>query len=122
MAGACATIWAHIWPGPPIAAYTLIGGGAFLAAAMQGPLSATVLVVELTGQFGTLIVPTLVAVVGAVVVSRRLGAQSIYSARLAGGEGQAANPIGNAAALAMLRALDESSAVAGIEQTPGDCV
>jgi CIC family chloride channel protein len=22
MAGACATIWAHIWPGPPVAAYT----------------------------------------------------------------------------------------------------
>jgi H+/Cl- antiporter ClcA len=119
MAGACATIWAHIWPGPPVAAYTLIGGGAFLAAAMQGPLSATVLVVELTGHLGTLIVPTLVAVVGAIVVSRRLGAQSIYSARLAGGGIEEASPVANAAALAMLRALDEPSALEGIEQPPG---
>jgi len=120
MAGACATVWAHIWPGPPVAAYTLIGGGAFLAAAMQGPLSATVLVVELTGQFGNLIVPTLVAVVGAIVISRRFGAQSIYSARLTGREGEEANPTANAAALAMLRALDESSSVAGIERQPAE--
>ena len=40
-------------------AYALIGGGAFLAAAMQGPLAGTVLVLELTGHFDSLMVPTL---------------------------------------------------------------
>src|ERR1019366_5810503 len=40
--------WSVIWPGSPIGSYALIGGGAVLAAAMQGPLSATVLMLELT--------------------------------------------------------------------------
>ncbi len=60
----------------------MIGGGAFLAAAMQGPLSGVVLVLELTRNFDALIAPTLLAVAEATVIARRLGAPSIYSARL----------------------------------------
>ena len=66
----------------PPGTYELIGGGAFLAAAMQGPLAGVVLVVELTGHFDPLIVPTVVAVVEATVLSRKFGAASIYSARI----------------------------------------
>jgi len=54
-----------------------------LAAAMQGPLAAVVLIIELTGRADTLIVPILLAVTTATVVARILRAPSIYSARLA---------------------------------------
>jgi CIC family chloride channel protein len=83
LAGVAAAIWVHIWPGGPAGSLALIGGGAFLAAAMQGPLAGTVLVLELTRNFDALMVPTLLAVVEATVVSRRLGAASIYSVRVA---------------------------------------
>jgi CIC family chloride channel protein len=75
--------WGVVWPGSPIGSYALIGGGAVLAAAMQGPLSAVVLMLELTRSTGSLTVPLLLAVGEATVVARVLGAPSIYSARLA---------------------------------------
>ncbi len=49
---------------------------------MQGPLAAVVLVLELTRHTDALMVPTLLAIAIATVVARRLGAPSIYSARL----------------------------------------
>jgi CIC family chloride channel protein len=75
--------WGVVWPGSPIGSYALIGGAAILAAAMQGPLSATVLMLELTHSNGSLTVPLLLAAGLATVVARLLGAPSIYSARLA---------------------------------------
>ncbi len=108
MAGFCGTVWGHIWPGAAEPSYALIGGGAFLAAAMQGPLSGVILVLELTRHFDALMVPTVLAVVEATVVSRRLGAASIYSARLASGATIAASPTANAAAVAAIYALDET--------------
>ncbi len=83
LAGLLEGIWSHIWPGTSPGSYVLIGGAAFLAAAMQGPLSALVLVLELTRHFDLLMAPALVAVTEATIVARRLGAPSIYSARLA---------------------------------------
>lgn len=50
---------------------------------MQGPLSATVLMLELTHSDGSLTVPLLLAAAEATVVACLLGAPSIYSARLA---------------------------------------
>jgi H+/Cl- antiporter ClcA len=87
-------VWSSAWPGSPIGGYALIGGGAVLAAAMQGPLSATVLVLELSHGDGSLTVPLLLAIGGAVVVARRCGAPSIYSARLAVDAAPAAPPVG----------------------------
>jgi H+/Cl- antiporter ClcA len=75
--------WSELWPGSPTGSYALIGGGALLAAAMQGPLCATVLMLELTHSDGTLTVPLLLAVGLATVVARLLATPSIYSARLA---------------------------------------
>ena len=75
--------WSDIWPGSPIGSYALIGAGGVLAAAMQGPLAATVLMLELTHSNGSLTVPLLLAAAEATVVARLLGAPSIYSARLA---------------------------------------
>lgn len=82
LAGILGTGWVHLFPGARIGSYAIIGGGAFLAAAMQGPLSGVVLVLELTRNFDSLMAPTLLAVVEATVIARRLGAPSIYSARL----------------------------------------
>ncbi len=81
------TAWSHLWPGAHEGSYALIGGGAFLAAAMQGPLSGVVLVLELTRHTDALMVPTLLGVAEATIIARRLGAPSIYSARLGAGSG-----------------------------------
>ncbi|HTB71443.1 MAG TPA: chloride channel protein [Solirubrobacteraceae bacterium] len=75
--------WSQLWPGAPLGAYALIGGAAVLGAAMQGPLAAIVLMLELTHHGDSLVVPELLAVVAATVVTRLLGAPSIYSARIA---------------------------------------
>lgn len=74
--------WLQLWPGTPLGSYAVIGGAAVLAASMQAPLAAVVLLLELTHKVDGLMVPILLAVVEATVVSRRLRARSIYSARL----------------------------------------
>ncbi len=76
--------WSQIWPGAPLGSYAVIGGAAVLAAGMQAPLAAVVLLLELTHKVDGLMVPMLIAVVEATVVSRLLKARSIYSARLPG--------------------------------------
>lgn len=112
LAGIGGWVFAHLWSGAAAGSYALIGGGAFLAAAMQGPLSATVLVLELTRHFDALMVPTLLAVVEATVVARVLGAKSIYSARLGYGSepepDEEVSPPAGAEAIAAVRALDET--------------
>ncbi len=74
--------WADLWPGASAGTYAIIGGGAVLAASMQGPLAATVLMLELAHHTDMLMVPLLLAITLATIVARRLGAPSIYSARL----------------------------------------
>ena len=74
--------WSVIWPGAPAGSYALIGGGAVLAASMQGPLAATVMMIELAHHTDTLMVPLLLAVTGATIARAYWGAPSIYSARL----------------------------------------
>jgi H+/Cl- antiporter ClcA len=76
--------WSQIWPGAPLGSYAVIGGAAVLAAGMQAPLAAVVLLLELTHKVDGLMVPMLIAVVEATVISRLLKARSIYSARLPG--------------------------------------
>lgn len=111
LAGAVGSIWGHVWPGSGPGADALIGGGAFLAAAMQGPLAGVVLIVELTGHLDSLVVPTLLAVVEATVLSRKLGAASIYSARVDTGALSAGRPAGDAASAAAIDALDGAGSV-----------
>ena len=74
--------WGLVWSGTPEGSYALIGGAAVLAASMQGPLASVVLILELAHHTDTLMVPMLLAVGLATVVARRVGAPSIYSARL----------------------------------------
>ena len=74
--------WGALWPGSSPAAYAVVGGAAVLAGSMQGPLAATVLALELTGQGGALAVPIVLAVAEATIVARLYGAPTVYSARL----------------------------------------
>lgn len=74
--------WTALWPGGASGSFALVGGGALLAAAMQAPLAAVVLLLELTRHTDALMVPMLVAIVEATVVARLLRAPSIYSARI----------------------------------------
>ena len=76
--------WLQIWPGTPLGSYAVIGGAAVLAAGMQAPLAAVVLLLELTHKVDGLMVPMLIAVAEATIISRVMNARSIYSARLPG--------------------------------------
>jgi H+/Cl- antiporter ClcA len=74
--------WLLLWPGPPAGLFSVLGAGAVLAATTQGPISAVVLMVELTGRDRSFIAPMLLAVITATLVSRTVEARSIYEARL----------------------------------------
>jgi chloride channel protein, CIC family len=75
---ACSWLWPEMQP----ALAAVIGAGAVLAATTQGPISAVVLIMELTGQDRSFIAPLLLSVVIATLVSRMIEPRSIYDARL----------------------------------------
>ncbi len=74
--------WTSIWPGAPLGLFAIAGAGALLAATTQGPISAVVLMIEMTGRDRAFIVPMLVAVAVATLVARTIDPRSIYDARL----------------------------------------
>jgi H+/Cl- antiporter ClcA len=75
-------VWSLVVPGQPIGSYALIGATAMIGAAMQTPLAALALVIELTHTADTLIVPMVIATMLATLVTRYLDGYSIYSSRL----------------------------------------
>jgi H+/Cl- antiporter ClcA len=75
-------VWTLIVPGSPVGAYAMIGAAAMMGASLQAPLSALVLVFELTQSGLGIVVPMIIATVIATTVSRRIDGYSIYSARL----------------------------------------
>ena len=82
--GSClGSLWTRCWPGVPPASFALIGAGAVLAAVMQGPVSAIVMVLELTHQLDSGMVPLMLAVAGASLVTRLFERRSIYTVRAA---------------------------------------
>ncbi len=62
-------------------AYALVGMGAFFAVVARGPITAIIILFELTMNY-TLILPLMTSVVIAVTVARQFTAESIYTARL----------------------------------------
>jgi H+/Cl- antiporter ClcA len=74
--------WTTAWPGTPVGAFAIVAAAAAVGAAMQTPLAALALMVELTRTTDTLIVPMIAATVLATVVARYLDGYSIYSSRL----------------------------------------
>jgi CIC family chloride channel protein len=75
-------LWLHVWPGPALASLAIIVAAAMTGAAMQAPLAALVLVLELTGTTQPILIPMVLATAIATGVTRRLDGYSIYSARL----------------------------------------
>lgn len=65
----------------PAGAYALIGMGAVFAGAARAPITAVVILFELTGQY-SIILPLMVAIVLATGVSHRLSPDTIYSLKL----------------------------------------
>jgi H+/Cl- antiporter ClcA len=74
--------WGWLWPGLPSGVFAVLGAAAVLAATTQGPISAVVLMMELTGRDRSFIVPLLLVVAIATLVSRTIEPRSIYDARL----------------------------------------
>lgn len=74
--------WSLAWPGSPEGAFALVGAAAMIGAAMQAPLAALVLMLELTHTGFAVIIPMVAATVEATAVARYLDGYSIYSARL----------------------------------------
>jgi chloride channel protein, CIC family len=68
--------------GIPLGLSAVLGAGAVLAATTQGPISAVVLMMELTGRDRSFMAPLLLAVIAATLVSRMIEPRSIYDARL----------------------------------------
>jgi H+/Cl- antiporter ClcA len=82
LGGVLGHLWSHFWPGAPPGLFALLGAGAVLGATTQGPISAVVLMMELTGRDRSFILPLLLAVGMATIVARSVEPRSIYDARL----------------------------------------
>jgi CIC family chloride channel protein len=82
LGGVLGYAWSWCWPGAPAGLFAVIGAGAVLAATTQGPISTVVLMMELTGQYRSFILPLLLAVGLATLVARTIEPRSIYDARL----------------------------------------
>jgi chloride channel protein, CIC family len=74
--------WSLLWPGVPPGLFAVLGAAAVLAATTQGPISTVVLMVELTGQARSFILPLLLVVVVATLTARLIETRSVYDARL----------------------------------------
>jgi Voltage gated chloride channel len=74
--------WSAMWPGVPIGFFALLGAGAVLSATTQGPISAVVLMLELTGRDRSFILPLILIAALSTLIARSIEPRSIYDARL----------------------------------------
>ena len=81
LGGLLGEAWSFAAPATSKDSYAIVGAGAMLASASQGPLSSVVFMLELTNHTDALIVPLLIAVAGATLMARKLEVHSIYSIR-----------------------------------------
>jgi chloride channel protein, CIC family len=86
LGGVLGWAWSWVWPGAPPGLFAVVGAGAVVAATTQGPVSAIVLMIELTGRDRTFIIPMIVAAAVATLVARTIDPRSIYDARLTDAE------------------------------------
>lgn len=82
LGGVLGYAWSQLWPGVPLGLFALLGAGAVVGATTQGPISAVVLLMELTGRDRSFILPLLLIVGIATIVARSIDSRSIYDARL----------------------------------------
>ena len=83
LGGAFGALVNWVFPGwtAPMGAYALVGMAAVNGACTLAPLSAIIILVELTNEYGMML-PLMFTVVMASFVSRRLNAESIYTEKL----------------------------------------
>jgi chloride channel protein, CIC family len=81
LGGLLGYVWGLFWPGVPPGLFAVVGAAAVLAASTHGPISAIVLVLELTGHDRSIILPLVLAVGTATLVARSMDPRSIYDAR-----------------------------------------
>jgi CIC family chloride channel protein len=74
--------WSTLWPGVPGGFFALLGAGAVVSATTQGPISAVVLVMELTGRDRSFILPLILIASISTLIARSIDPRSIYDARL----------------------------------------
>jgi chloride channel protein, CIC family len=74
--------WTALWPGVPPGLFALLGAGAVLSATTQGPISAVVLMMELTGRDRSFILPLILIAALSALIARSIEHRSIYDARL----------------------------------------
>ena len=74
--------WISLWPGVPLGLFALLGAGAVLSATTQGPISAVVLLMELTGRDRSFILPLILIASITTLIARSIEHRSIYDARL----------------------------------------
>ena len=65
----------------PLGAYALVGMGAVFAGAARAPITAVIIMFELTGEY-TIILPLMLAIVLATGISRALMRDTVYTAKL----------------------------------------
>jgi H+/Cl- antiporter ClcA len=82
LGGVLGFLWSYLWPGVPPGLFAFLGAGAVIGATTQGPVSAVVLMLELTGRDRSFILPLLLIVGIATLVARTIEPRSIYDARL----------------------------------------
>lgn len=82
LGGVLGHAWSLVWPGVPPGLFAVLGAGAMLGATTQGPISSVVLMIELTGRDRSLILPLVLIVCIATLVSRTMETRSVYDARL----------------------------------------
>jgi chloride channel protein, CIC family len=84
---ACGSLWAQLVAAlvpsasPDIGAYALVGMAATTAASIHAPLTAAVLVFELSGDYA-IVVPLILATAVSTALSRAMGVESVYEAEL----------------------------------------
>ena len=79
---ALGTSWAHLIGSPASAgSYALVGMAATTAASIHAPLTAAVMIFELSGDY-VIVLPLLLATVISTSVSRGFGSESVYEAEL----------------------------------------
>ncbi len=82
LGGVCGHLWMLAWPAAAPGAFAVIGAGAVLAATTKGPISSLVMMMELTNQIETLMLPMMIAIAGAVGVAHLIDRRSTYTSRL----------------------------------------
>jgi len=81
LGGVLGHVWSRYLPITAPGSFAVVGSCAMLAAATRGPVSALVLMLELTRHVDATMVPMLLATAGATLVAGRFETRSIYSAR-----------------------------------------